>query len=168
MPRHPQYQRDPGERYEVDLCGHCHHPGGQHVWGHGCLLCPDCPGWDEATRRRGWWSDAQTAELRAAMRSVPLPASNAGVIIPVTVSASDAELLSVLVDPEMALDDLGDVIGRLVSHARDGVLRPGAWERDWLVSVFSLDFTERLERDPQVPHHDRARKEPGAGEAAGG
>lgn len=157
MPKPPQ-ARDPGEHYEVDLCGSCHHPGGQHVWGHGCQLCPDCPGWDDATRMRGWWSDQQTADLLEAMKGFPKPPGNPDVTITLTLSAETAALLSVLIDPAYALDSLEDVTGRLLSHARDGVLRPGAWERDWLVSVFATDWIDRLERDPKVPHHDRPRR----------
>jgi hypothetical protein len=55
------------KRYAVVLCGGCYHPGGQHSIRGGCRLCRDCPGWDEARVRRGWWSDWVTDELRAAL-----------------------------------------------------------------------------------------------------
>lgn len=63
----PPQQRDPGELYPVPLCGHCHHPGGQHITGKGCRLCRGCPGWDEENHYRGWWSDKMTDELLATM-----------------------------------------------------------------------------------------------------
>jgi hypothetical protein len=59
----------PDRPYQVDLCGTCRHPGGQHVIGEGCRLCRDCPGWDEAARKRGTWSDRMTDELLAAIEA---------------------------------------------------------------------------------------------------
>ena len=59
--------RDPDEEYPVDTCGHCSHPGGQHVLGGGCRLCAICPGWDAGSCLRDWWSDRMTDELLAAM-----------------------------------------------------------------------------------------------------
>lgn len=56
----------PDRAYQVDLCGACGHPGGQHIDGKGCRLCRDCPGWDEERRKRGEWSDRMTDELLAA------------------------------------------------------------------------------------------------------
>lgn len=162
MPK-PPVPRDPNESYQVDLCGHCHHPGGQHVWGEGCRLCPDCPGWDDATRMRGWWSDRQTAGLLAAMEEMPKPPGPPKVSVTLTLDPHTARLLSVLTDD--IYDDLESVLMRLAACARDGVLRPGAWERDWLVSVFGTDWTGKLEQDPKVPHHQRPRKEPGDGDA---
>ena len=38
-----------------------------------------------------------------------------------------------------------DVVGELVDHAQQGVYRPGAWERQWLMQVFGEDFTRYLE-----------------------
>lgn len=150
--------RDPDEHYEVDVCGRCHHPGGQHVWGQGCRLCTDCPGWVESLRKRGWWSDRQTNELLAAMKAIGHPPEPPRVLVTVSLTEETAGLLSALIDPEWGPGDLEAVIGRLLDHAQQGVQRPGAWERDWLVSVFGVDWTERLERDPQVSHHDRPRR----------
>lgn len=56
-----------GVRYRVDLCGRCHHPGGQHIIESGCRLCRDCTGWDETNSERGLWSDRLTGELLAAL-----------------------------------------------------------------------------------------------------
>jgi len=59
------------DTYPIDLCGHCHHPGGAHridEWEprvtH-CRYC-DCPGWDECDVYRGRWSDQQTRDAEAA------------------------------------------------------------------------------------------------------
>jgi hypothetical protein len=45
------------------------------------------------------------------------------------------------------LDEKGDVkavLLRLVDHAQQGVYRPGAWERDWLIQAFGSDFEDKL------------------------
>lgn len=81
------------------------------------------------------------------------------VVISLTLRADVADLLSVLIDPDYGTSSLESVIGTLVSHAREGVLRPGAWERDWLCSVFGSDWPGRLVRDPDIPHHDRRRRD---------
>lgn len=78
-----------------------------------------------------------------------------GVQVTLNLSASTADLLSALTDP--VYDDLEAVLMKLVDHARQGVQRPGSWEREWLCSAFGYDWPERLERDPDVPHHDRVR-----------
>ena len=38
-----------------------------------------------------------------------------------------------------------DVIDSLISSATQGVYRPGAWERPWLVQAFEEKFIDRLE-----------------------
>jgi hypothetical protein len=46
------------------------------------------------------------------------------------------------------LDDGGDVkavIENLIDHAQQGVYRPGAWEREWLIQAFGDDFLDKLE-----------------------
>jgi hypothetical protein len=65
MPR-PPAQRDPDEWYPVMLCIGCKHPGGQHVLGGGCKLCPNCPGWGEQQGAHGYWNDQMTFDLLAA------------------------------------------------------------------------------------------------------
>jgi hypothetical protein len=45
------------------------------------------------------------------------------------------------------LDAKGDVkavILELIDHARQGVYRPGAWERGWLIQAFGSDFEHKL------------------------
>jgi hypothetical protein len=65
------------------------------------------------------------------------------------------------------------VIGQLIDHARQGVYRPGAWERDWLRQAFGDDWTEYLEpgdpygrancenifQRPKRPPSDKRRQE---------
>lgn len=71
MSPRPSRPRDPDERYIVDLCGFCRHPGGMHVidqWEPRVThcRCGKCPGWDEAhVLRRGYWSDRMTAQLES-------------------------------------------------------------------------------------------------------
>ena len=46
------------------------------------------------------------------------------------------------------LDDEGsaqNAINELVSHAMQGVYRPGSWERPWLTQAFGEDFLAKLE-----------------------
>lgn len=81
------------------------------------------------------------------------------VVISLTLRADVADLLSALIDPDMGIGTLEGVIGTLVDHAWQGVLRPSSWERDWLTSAFGSDWPGRLERDPDLPHHDRRRKD---------
>ena len=79
--------------------------------------------------------------------------------VPLTLSAGTAELLSALIDPDYGAPDLEGVIELLIDHARQGVMRPASWERPWLCSVFGHEWPRRLERDPDVPHHDRVRRD---------
>lgn len=83
------------------------------------------------------------------------------ITISVTLRADVADLLSALIDPDFGVTGLDGVIGTLVDHAWQGTLRPGSWERPWLCSAFGSDWTRRLERDPDVPHHDRRRRTSG-------
>jgi hypothetical protein len=57
---------NPALEYTVLICATCGHPGGQHLMAGCCRLCPDCPGWDDATAKRGWWSDMKTAQAESA------------------------------------------------------------------------------------------------------
>lgn len=58
-PRHPDYQ------YTVTACELCRHPGGQHIAGAGCRLCPACPGFTPGGPRT--WTDRMTDEGLARM-----------------------------------------------------------------------------------------------------
>jgi hypothetical protein len=56
--------------------------------------------------------------------------------------------------------DPQEVIEMLIHHAADGVRRPGSWERNWLVSVFSDDWQEHLEQDETAHWRQRPKREP--------
>jgi len=82
-------------------------------------------------------------------------------------------LLQVLTCGSDAPQSVEDVVGQLVDHARQGVYRPGAWERDWLRQAFGDDWTEYLEpgdpygrancenifQRPKRPRSDKRRPE---------
>ena len=71
--------------------------------------------------------------------------------VTINLSARVAALLA-------ALDERGDVksvIDKLIDHAQQGVYRPGAWERDWIVQAFGDEFEARLETDPETPCFQR-------------
>ena len=82
------------------------------------------------------------------------------VTIPVVIPAWEAELLSALISEEDGMPDLAAVIGTLLDHVQQGVCRRGAWERSWLMQAFGDDWLARLEPDPEVPYHDRTRRDP--------
>jgi len=54
-------------------------------------------------------------------------------------------LLEVLTNGEYAPESVEDVVLKLIDHAQQGVYRPGAWERDWLIQAFGDDWTAFLE-----------------------
>jgi hypothetical protein len=54
-------------------------------------------------------------------------------------------LLEVLTRGAWAPRSVEDVVSALIDHAQQGVYRPGAWEREWLVQVFGLGWTAHLE-----------------------
>jgi hypothetical protein len=57
----------------------------------------------------------------------------------------DYDLLLVLTCGPYAPQSVEEVVGQLIDHARQGVYRPGAWERDWLRQAFGDDWAEYLE-----------------------
>lgn len=61
--------------------------------------------------------------------------------ITLSVSQKEFDLLS-------ALGTVENVIQKLVDHAAQGVRRPGAWERGWLMQAFGDEFEEKIEQDP--------------------
>ena len=87
-----------------------------------------------------------------------MPDERPDVTVTLTLRAETAELLSVLGRTEYGPGDLQGVLMQLVDHARQGVQRPGAWEREWLCSAFGYDWPDLLECDPEVRHHDRVRR----------
>lgn len=52
----------------------------------------------------------------------------------------DVRVLSLL----GVIDDPVVVIMSLIDHAQQGVYRPGAWEREWLIQAFGDLWTEKL------------------------
>lgn len=65
----------------------------------------------------------------------------------ITVEVGDVEykLLEVLTKGDYASESVEGVVLRLIDHAQQGVYRPGAWERNWLMQAFGDDWTEHLE-----------------------
>jgi hypothetical protein len=51
-----------------------------------------------------------------------------------------------------------DVVAHLVHSAADGVRRPGAWERAWVMRVCGDDWVDLLEQDADVPSRRRPRR----------
>jgi hypothetical protein len=66
--------------------------------------------------------------------------------ITIEVSETVAQALDVLTDGGAA-----EAIERLASHAADGVVRPGAWERRWVCQVFGDDWAHGLEPEAEAP-----------------
>jgi hypothetical protein len=64
--------------------------------------------------------------------------------ITITVSGEVAERLAVLVDRARGLSTVEAVVGELIDHAKQGVYRPGSWERPWLQQAFGDEWTSRL------------------------
>lgn len=54
--------------------------------------------------------------------------------------------------------DLAAVIMAVLDHVQQGVYRPGAWEREWLMQALGAGWLSRVEPDPDVPVFDRPRK----------
>lgn len=66
--------------------------------------------------------------------------------------------------PRYAIDEDAPVEARarealleLCDRVRDGVQRPGSWERAWLIQALGDEFVERLESDPADPWHERPK-----------
>lgn len=64
----------------------------------------------------------------------------------ITVEVSDVvyKLLEVL-SQGRSQPKVEDVVLQLIDHAQQGVYRPGAWEREWLMQAFGADWIEHLE-----------------------
>jgi hypothetical protein len=78
----------------------------------------------------------------------------------ITVEVSDVvcNLLEVLTKGEYAAAaDVEGVVRQLIDHAQQGVYRPGAWERQWLVQTFGDGWIEHLEPgDPYGRNDERS------------
>lgn len=78
----------------------------------------------------------------------------------------DEELIPLLAvaAPSFAIEE-GDgleararaTIEELIERATDGVTRPGAWERGWLVRALGEDWIAELEQDPTDPYAQRPK-----------
>lgn len=65
--------------------------------------------------------------------------------IAVDINDTAYALLEVLTHGEYAPQSVEDVVLKLIDHAQQGVYRPGAWERDWLMQAFGDDWAAYLE-----------------------
>lgn len=65
--------------------------------------------------------------------------------ITIDIDATVYALLEVLTRGESAPQSVEDVVLKLIDHAQQGVYRPGAWERGWLIQAFGDDWTGYLE-----------------------
>lgn len=65
------------------------------------------------------------------------------------ITESAYTLLEVLTRSQHSLcATVEEVIEQLIDHAQQGVYRPGAWERPWLMQAFGDDWLQFLEPDP--------------------
>ena len=69
----------------------------------------------------------------------------------IEITCEDLELLSALGEPK-------EVVTQLIHSAVEGIRRPGAWERNWLIQAFGPEFENNLEVDPKCEWHQRPQK----------
>jgi hypothetical protein len=65
----------------------------------------------------------------------------------VTLPAEVVRRLAVLSDTKSGPAAAAAVLATLADHAQQGVYRPGAWERDWVIQVFGDEWLDRVEPD---------------------
>lgn len=65
--------------------------------------------------------------------------------ITIEISETTYSLLEVLTRGDSPYPTVKDVIEELCDHAQQGVYRPGAWERGWLIHAFGPEFEKHLE-----------------------
>jgi hypothetical protein len=76
--------------------------------------------------------------------------------ITLTLSDTVADLLAVLGPEEYPREArVQAAVNELIDHAQQGVYRPGAWERGWLIQAFGAEFLAQLE--PGDPYGGTAR-----------
>jgi hypothetical protein len=81
--------------------------------------------------------------------------------VSIEIGEDDFKLLEALTRGKWpAAETVAGVIEHLARHAADGVRRPGAWERDWLIQCVGPEFVDELEQDPEVEWHQRPRRVP--------
>jgi hypothetical protein len=68
--------------------------------------------------------------------------------VSILLSAEHARRLAVLAGGESGPAGAAAVLAVLADHAQQGVYRPGAWERDWVMQVFGDEWLTRVEPDP--------------------
>ncbi len=69
--------------------------------------------------------------------------------ITIEISETVLDLLKVLTRDEWGPRNVEQVVLELIDHAQQGIYRPGAWEREWLIQAFGPEFTQHLTRgDP--------------------
>ena len=76
-------------------------------------------------------------------------APETAVTVTLELSKRVADLLAVLTIGEYAPEDLRGVLLELIDHAQQGVYRPGAWERGWLMQAFGDEWLSGLEPDTE-------------------
>lgn len=69
--------------------------------------------------------------------------------VTVTLPERTARLLAVLGgdQPGSLVAAVAPVLAQLADHAQQGVYRPMAWERDWVIQAFGDGWLDRLEPD---------------------
>jgi hypothetical protein len=67
--------------------------------------------------------------------------------VTVTLSVEVVRRLAVLSGEGYGVNRVADVLATLADHAQQGVYRPGAWEREWLMQAFGDEWLTRLEPD---------------------
>jgi hypothetical protein len=87
-------------------------------------------------------------------------------IVPLAIDEKTYELLEVLTGEFNPTVE--SVIQNLIEHARQGIYRPGAWEREWLCQAFADDWIDNLEPgDPYGRSPDSMFQRPKSGRAKG-
>jgi hypothetical protein len=66
--------------------------------------------------------------------------------VTVTLPVKVAQRLGVLAERH-GVSGVADVLATLADHAQQGVYRPGAWERAWVMQVFGDEWLARVEPD---------------------
>jgi hypothetical protein len=65
--------------------------------------------------------------------------------VTIELSVESVEMLALVGAGATELDRAESALAQLADHATQGIYRPGAWERQWLVQVFGDDFVAKLE-----------------------
>jgi hypothetical protein len=72
------------------------------------------------------------------------------ITLEIEINDTDYALLEVLTR-ESWLPSVAAVIHELIDHVQQGIYRPGAWERRWVIQAFGDEFIQHLEMgDPHA------------------